>query len=82
MQTLKAKQSLHYTHAQVSSPSKEYFFPNQKPAVLHPTTKKQRTKPHGLPGNAYLVGWKVGVTRTYANKKLMKSSLKALLEEF
>jgi len=23
---------------------------------------------HGPPGNAYLVAWKVGVTRTYANE--------------
>ena len=33
LQTLKAKQSLHYTHAQVSSPSKECSFPNRKPYI-------------------------------------------------
>ena len=33
MQTIKAKQSLYYTHAQVSSPSKACFFLNWKPGV-------------------------------------------------
>jgi len=32
------------------------------------TTEKQRTTPHGHPGNAYLIIWKVGVTCTYANE--------------
>ena len=32
------------------------------------TTEKQRIRPHGHPGNAYLVVWKVGVTRTYVNE--------------
>ena len=35
---------------------------------MHPITKKQCTRPHGPPGNAYLVVWKVGVTHTYANE--------------
>jgi len=33
MQTINAKQSLYYTHAQVSSASKVCFFPNRKPGV-------------------------------------------------
>jgi len=36
--------------------------------------------PHRHPGNAYLIVWKVGVTRTYASK--MKSRLEALLGDF
>jgi len=32
-QTIKAKQSLYYTHAQISSASKVCFFPNRKPGV-------------------------------------------------
>jgi len=37
--------------------------------LRHSTTEKQqRTRPHGHPGNAYLVVWKVGVTCTYANE--------------
>jgi len=32
------------------------------------TTKKQRTRHHGHPENAYLGVWKVGVTHTYANE--------------
>jgi len=42
--------------------------------------EKHNTRPHGYSGNAYLIIWRVGVTRTYANE--MKSSLKALLEKF
>ena len=92
IQTIKAKQSLHYTHAQVSSPSKTCFFPIRKrpsadfkasfPSRLfrRPTTEKQLTRPHEPPGNAHLMIWKVGVTHIYVNE--MKSSLKALLEEF
>ena len=33
IQTIKAKQSLYYTHTQVSSPPKACFFPNRKPGV-------------------------------------------------
>ena len=59
MQTIKAKQSLYYTHAQVSSPLKACFFPNRKPGIAtilrlqlfrRPAPKKQRTRPHGPPG--------------------------------
>ena len=46
MQTIKAKQSLYYTHAQVSSASKVCFFPNRKPGVA---------TIHRLPKPAFLV---------------------------
>jgi len=48
--------------------------PHSKPAflvdfsgVLHP--KKQHTRLHGHPGNAYLIVWKVGMARTYAKNE-------------
>ena len=59
IQIIKAKQSLYYTYAQVSSALK---------VCRHFTTKKQCTRPHGDPGNVYIVDWKVGVTRTYENE--------------
>jgi len=41
-------------------------FPSQ--LFRHSTTEKQCTRPHGHPGNAYLIVWKVGVTHTCRNK--------------
>ena len=32
------------------------------------TTKNNHTKPHGYPGNAYFIIWKVSTTSTYANE--------------
>jgi len=51
----------------------EASFPSR--LFRHPTTKKQRTRPHGPPGNAYLVICKVGVTNTYANENEEQPSL-------
>ena len=52
---------------QVQRPSTDFEagFPSQ--LFRHSTTEKQCTRPHGHPGNAYLIVWKVGVTRTYVN---------------
>ena len=46
IQTIKAKQSLYYTHAQVSSALKVCFFPNQKPGVA--TMPDHQRKKSGL----------------------------------
>ena len=92
MQTIKAKQSLYYTHAQVSSPSKACFFPNQKP---DPQTSKPafpdnfsgviqpKNSVLGLMG---LQGMHISSFGKWAwpvfTRTKMKSSPKALLEEF
>jgi len=62
-------------HPQTSKPAFLVDFS----VILQP--KKQHTRPHGPPGNAYLIVWKVGVTHTYA-KEQPKGFARRILKEY
>ena len=95
IQSIKVKESLYYTHAEVSSPSKACFFRNRKLGVAticrllsqrlfrHPTTEKQHTRPHGSSGNAYLFfvkwAWPV-LTQTIVYANKNEEQLKGFAE--
>jgi len=74
-----AKQSLCYTHTQVSSALKVFLSQSKtwhsecpqtsRPAFLVEFSAVLKVKrPHKHPGNAYFVVWKVGMTHTYVKE--------------
>jgi len=91
------KKSLYYTHVQVSSASKVCFFPNQKlgVATFHRlqgwwvgflfrccTTEKQRNRPNGHPGNAYLVRHLESGRDPYKNEEQPRGFAGRIVKEY